>query len=86
MDIGIAPDLRGQIDDYDVAALKGLGERIEGIFKTNLAQKATVIASNTRGHCKNYAASNVLDSRSGFKTYWATDDNIKDANIVLDFW
>jgi alpha-L-fucosidase len=85
MDIGIAPDRRGLIDDYDLAALKGFGERIEGIFKTNLAQKAKAVASNTRGHCKTYAASNVLDSGSGFKTYWATDDSIKNADIVLDF-
>jgi alpha-L-fucosidase len=85
MDIGIAPDRRGLIDDYDLAALKGFGERIEEIFKTNLAQKARITASNIRGGSKTYAPSNVRDLKSGFQTYWATDDNIKDADIVLDF-
>lgn len=85
MDIGIAPDRRGLIDDSDLEALKGFGERIQEIFKTNLAQEAKVTASNTRGNSKTYGAANVLDCNSKFKTYWATDDDIKDADLILNF-
>ena len=85
MDIGIAPDRRGLIDDHDCAALKGFGERIEAIFKTNLAQNAKATASNVRGNDRAYEAANVLNGKSKFKTYWATDDGIKDAELVLDF-
>ena len=85
MDIGIAPDRRGLIDDFDLAALTGFGERIKEIFRTNLAQEAKITASNTRGNSKIYSATNLLDSKSGFTKYWATDDDIKDADIELDF-
>jgi alpha-L-fucosidase len=85
MDIGIAPDRRGLIDDNDVVALKGFGDRIREIFKTNLAREAKVTASNIRGNSITYAATNVLKCKSKFKEYWATDDSIRDAGIVIDF-
>jgi alpha-L-fucosidase len=85
MDIGIAPDRRGLIDEPDRAALKGFGERIAAIFKINLAQNAKATASNVRGNDRAYAAANVLNGKSKFKTYWAADDGIKDAELVLDF-
>jgi len=85
MDIGIAPDRRGLIDDPDSAALKGFGDRIHAIFKTNLAQGAKATASNVRGNANAYAAAHALNGKAKFQTYWATDDGIKDAELVLDF-
>lgn len=85
MDIGIAPDRRGLIDEPDTAALKGFGERIQAVFKTNLAQGARATASNVRGNANAYAACNVLNGKSKFKTYWATDDGVKDAELTLNF-
>ncbi|MCX6872279.1 MAG: hypothetical protein NTW21_00495, partial [Verrucomicrobia bacterium] len=85
MDIGIAPDRRGLIDDPDSAALKGFGDRIHAIFKTNLTQGAKATASNVRGNANAYAAAHALNDKAKFQTYWATDDGIKDAELVLDF-
>jgi alpha-L-fucosidase len=85
MDVGIAPDRRGLIDEPDTAALKGFGERIQAIFNTKLAQGARATASNVRGNAQTYAAANVLNGKSRFKTYWATDDGVKDAELTLDF-
>jgi len=85
MDIGIAPDRRGLIDEPDSEALKGFGERIQAIFKTDLAINAKASASNTRGKSRQYAAVNVLNGKSKFRTYWATDDKIRDAELILDY-
>jgi alpha-L-fucosidase len=85
MDLGIAPDERGRIDEYDAEVLKGFGERIHAIFATNLARTASASASNVRGNAAAYSANNVLNGMSKFKTYWATDDHVKDADIVVDF-
>ena len=84
-DLGIAPDRRGLIDDHDLVALKGFGDRIAAIFKTNLAENAKVTASNVRGNNIAYAAANVLNGKSKFKTYWATDDGTEDAELFFDF-
>lgn len=85
MDIGIAPDRRGLIDEPDSAALKGFGDRIRAIFETNLAQGAKATASNVRGNANAYAAAHAINGQSKFQTYWATDDGITDAELALDF-
>jgi len=84
MDLGIAPDTRGLLCDEDVAALQGLGDRLRAIFATNLAANARVTASNVRGNDPAYAAENVLNGHPTGK-YWATDDAITNADVVLDF-
>lgn len=85
MDIGIAPDRRGLIDEPDAAALRVFGERIRAIFANNLAESARPTASNVRGNSKAYAATNVLVGKTKHETYWATDDGVRDADIILDF-
>jgi alpha-L-fucosidase len=85
MNIGIAPDLRGRLCDDDVAALKDFGGRIEAIFKTNLAQSATLTASNVRGNDPAYAAQNVILGKSKFRHYWATDDAVLTPELLMDF-
>lgn len=84
MDIGIAPDTRGLMSDKDAASLKGFGERMAAIFKTNLAPGASFSASQTRGGDSAFAARNALD---GWKTgrYWATDDAVLTPELVMDF-
>lgn len=85
MDIGIAPDRRGLIDEYDEKLLREFGDRIDAIFKTNLALQAKVSASNVRGKSKEYAASNVIAGKSKFNQYWAADDEINNAELILEF-
>ena len=52
------------------------------LFAVNYAKGAKVTASNTRGSSKQFSPSLVLDNNK--KTYWATDDSVKTAEIVLD--
>lgn len=84
MDIGIAPDRTGKMCAEDVLALEGFGNRIKSIFATNLAEQATIEASNTRGNDASYSVNNVVNGAHTDK-YWATDDEVKDAVITLKF-
>lgn len=81
LDLGLAPDTRGQLHNDDVANLKAFGDILKKTFSVNLAQGATLTSSNTRG--KTYAVNLLLDRNK--KTYWATVDNVHKAEITIDF-
>ncbi len=76
-------DKRGLIHENDIANLQKMTKTLTEDFKTNLAQNASVEASNIRGNSSSYAAKNVLDDNKN--TYWATDDSVKSASITLQF-
>lgn len=80
LDLGLAPDTRGQLHADDVAALQTFGNMVKHTFATNLAKGAVLKASNTR-HQK-YNVANLLDGQT--KTFWATADQVKQANITLE--
>jgi alpha-L-fucosidase len=79
LDLGLAPDTRGQLHADDVDALNKFGQILKQTFSTNLAKGAKISASNTR-HSQ-YAAQKMLDNNTN--TYWATADNIKAASLML---
>ena len=79
LDLGIAPDTRGLLDDEDVKSLEGFGKLLEASFKNNLAQAATLRVSNNRS--KSYKGMFVLDQM--IDSYWATEDTVKKAEINL---
>ncbi len=80
LDLGLAPDTRGQLHEDDVANLKAFGELVSKTFTNNLAQNAKFKASNTRG--KNYATATLTDKNNG--TYWATSDDVHEAQLTID--
>ncbi|WP_316802186.1 alpha-L-fucosidase [Pedobacter nototheniae] len=80
LDLGLAPDTRGQLHNDDVAALKGFGDLVKHTFANNLAKGAIVKASNTRG--KNFGSAKLTDNNK--QTYWATADQIHTASLELD--
>ncbi|MBY0543716.1 MAG: alpha-L-fucosidase [Sphingobacteriaceae bacterium] len=80
LDLGLAPDTRGQLHEDDVANLKAFGELVSNTFTNNLAQNAQFKASNTRG--KNYATTALTDKNNG--TYWATADDVHEAQLTID--
>ena len=80
LNIGI--DKRGLVNENDVNRLMEFRQARENAFKTNLAI-GKITASNIRGKDKKFSAEKLLDSN--FDTYWATDDNMKSAEITLDF-
>ncbi|HUD46655.1 MAG TPA: alpha-L-fucosidase [Candidatus Baltobacteraceae bacterium] len=81
--LNIPPDQRGQIHDPDIASLQEFARRRDAIFAVDLARQARVSASNVRGHERRYSAENVIDGKRD--TYWATDDGVIDASLVLEF-
>ena len=56
---------------------------VHEVFKTDLARKAKVTASNVRGGASKFRAKKVIDGKTG--TYWATDDGVTEATLTLDF-
>ena len=49
----------------------------------NLTEKAKVSASNVRGNSKEFGAEKTIDGNKD--TYWATDDWVIKASMIVDF-
>lgn len=79
LDLGIAPDTRGLLDDEDIASLAGFGKLVENSFKTNLAASSVMKASNVRG--KDFGIEKLLDADR--YSYWATEDAVTTPSLVL---
>ena len=79
--LNLPPDTRGLIHENDIKRLNELKKYLDEAFGTDLADKASAKATNTRG--KSFDANKVIDTDS--KTYWATDDDILNASLELDF-
>ncbi|SEJ11201.1 alpha-L-fucosidase [Dyadobacter sp. SG02] len=82
LDLGLAPDTRGQLHNDDVAALKTFGDHVKNTFATNLVGRASSKAVNVRGYNSIYSAKNLLDGKTD--TYWATDDDFKTPEVVIE--
>jgi alpha-L-fucosidase len=80
LDLGLAPDTRGQLQEADVAELKKFGDIIKNTFGNNLAKNATTAASNQRG--EKFKANFIIDNNK--QTFWATADEVKTAEITLN--
>jgi len=80
--LNIPPDRRGQIHENDVKALRAWHRILAATFAVDLARGAKATASHTRGDDRRFAAANVVDGKRD--TYWATDDAVPAAELVLD--
>jgi alpha-L-fucosidase len=78
--LNIPPNKDGLISDVDKTRLMEFKHSIDTTFGDNLAQGATVTASNTRG--SDFEAKQVLGSGSG--KYWAAADGVTNASVTLD--
>ncbi len=81
--LNLPPDRRGQIHENDVRSLREFSRLRNAIFSNDLARRATVRASNVRGGARRFDPRNVIDGKR--ETYWATDDGITNAELVLEF-
>jgi len=75
-------DNRGLIHERDVEQVSKLAEALKADFAIELAGGKKVTATNTRGNSRQYRASNVNDGNG--ETYWATENNITRASLVID--
>ena len=80
--LNIPPDRRGKIHENDVKALLQWRRILDATFATDLARGSKTTASNSRGDDRQFAPGNVVDGKRD--TYWATDDAVTTAEIVLD--
>jgi alpha-L-fucosidase len=81
--LNIPPDKRGLIHENDVQRLKEYAAVIKKDFKKEVLSKTKASASNWRGNSTEYAAANTIDGNK--ETYWATDDDVKNASILFAF-
>jgi alpha-L-fucosidase len=80
--LNLPPDRRGRINENDERALREFRRLLDATFAQDLAQGARVTASNTRGGDRRFLPQNVTDKNRD--TYWATDDQVKTPELVLD--
>ena len=83
LNLNLPPDRRGRIPDPDAQSLREMRRLLDAAFADNLARRAKLIASNTRGDEKAFAPENLLDGKRD--TYWATDDAVTTPELVLEF-
>jgi alpha-L-fucosidase len=74
-------DQRGLVHEKDVEGLMALANAIKADLETDLAKGKEVSASNNRG--RRYSAKKSVDGKK--ETYWATEDNITEASLTIDF-
>jgi len=79
--LNLPPDTRGLIHENDIKRLMELKTYLDEAFSLNLAGNAFARATQTRG--KLFSAKKAIDDNH--KTYWATDDDVLNASIELDF-
>jgi alpha-L-fucosidase len=73
----------GLIHENDEKAALGFARAVKEAFAVNLSENAKAEASNVRGKDKKYGASKAVDDNND--TYWATDDEVREASFTIDF-
>lgn len=84
LDLGLAPDRRGILHETDVKTLREFGELIRSTFRTNLLKQAVIIASDVRQDNNRLYGPSLLTDGNVY-SYWATDDEVKQATLTIDF-
>ncbi|RYG10508.1 MAG: alpha-L-fucosidase, partial [Chitinophagaceae bacterium] len=80
LDLGLAPNTKGILNEDDVSSLQTFGSILKNTFSVNLLKGAKILATTTRG--KSYAVNNLIDGNT--QTYWATADDTTDATITFE--
>jgi len=82
--INFPVDTRGLIHENDVEQIMKLAKAVQQDFAEDLAKFRSVSATNTRGNARKYSADKVTDGNPD--TYWATDDSVISASLLIDFY
>ena len=84
LNLNVPPDRRGRIHDNDVRSLMEFRRILNATFSRDLARRARLTPSNTRGGVnRRFGAKHLLDRNR--RTYWATDDTVTTPDLVLAF-
>jgi len=80
--LNVPPNRAGLLEDTDVQSLAEFRKRLDRIFAVDVARAAKLKASNVRGLSSQFDAHKLVDQDPA--TYWATDDSVHSADIVID--
>jgi len=81
--LNLPVDTRGLVHENDARRLIEWRAALDRIYAHDLASGARTSASNVRGGHRAYGPEKVLDDDPA--TYWATDDDVREAELVLSF-
>ena len=76
-------DMRGLIHEKDVEHLMKMVEVIRSDMETDLAGNMNITASHVRDDSRKFSAEKAVDGDP--ETYWATDDDVINASLIIDF-
>src|SRR5665811_81208 len=74
---------KGLIHPNDEKAVLEFAKAVKEAFAVNIAEKTKAEASNVRDNAKEFGAVKAIDGKQD--TYWATDDNVIKASLIIDF-
>lgn len=80
--VNVPPNRNGEFEHWDVLRLLEFRKALDVIFSINLASGASVSSSNFRASFDGWAARLAADGLE--ETFWATDDDVHSAELVLD--
>mgnify|MGYP000009158181 FL=1 len=83
-DLNLPINPLGEQDEPDKLALEEFGRYLEATFRDDLTRGATLHASNVRGGDEAHYGTALLTDGDRY-SYWATDDKVTSAELVLDF-
>ncbi len=80
--LNLPVDRRGRIHENDVRSLIEFRRLLNATFANDIARGARVRATNVRGRSKRFSPENIIGG--GRESYWATDDLVKTAELIVD--
>jgi alpha-L-fucosidase len=83
--LNVPPDRTGHLNKQDVKTLKDWKTLLARTFSNNLAEASQIKVSSRRGGLRTemFSAENITDT--DYDSYWATNDDVKKADIELEF-
>ena len=81
--LNVPPDRTGQICTVDSLRLMEFRAALDEIFSADMAEGATAVATDVRGHRTSglFSPQNMLDG--DYDTYWTTDDDVTEASATF---
>ena len=81
--LNLPVDDRGLIHENDIEQLMALKQQLDKDFENNLTNNVSIKANQVRGNSTAYDGSNLIDGDEN--TYWATDNDVTNANVTIEF-
>lgn len=80
--LNVPPNKQGTVDADILARVAEFGKAVQNTFDKNLAEKASVSATEVRGNSKKYSPENLLDGND--ETYWTVGDGTTSGKVLID--